>query len=254
MNAFKKPLPPTRSRAIAALLFVWIFSSCAPVYRPNTLFMPVFEQQGDVSIEASLGSSDITLNAGYAFSDNLAIIGGGQIKSLSPKYSVNSYFFEGGMGYYKKPSDSHSFEILGGMGYGNVEFDERYRVIFGGGYRNRHMESNYARFFLQYNIHFNVRPMIFSFSSRFSQLHVFHYENIISSESDGRIVDETSRTNFGSFFLEPNVTVTLKLGELHLFVQSGASLHTSGPATIMDHEFYMLNIGVKYNFNRGHKP
>jgi hypothetical protein len=138
--------------------------------------MPKFEEQGNIVAEASVGSADVSINAGYAFSEKLAVTGGFQTSLIDDH---DSYFAEAGMAWYKKQSDVTSYEILGGLGYGQTEIIKRNKVIIGTGWRERIIESNFTRFYLQYNIHFNIRPFTFSFGSRFSHLYVLNYEDVL---------------------------------------------------------------------------
>jgi hypothetical protein len=222
---------------------------CSPVYKANTLFMPQFEEKGDFVAEASVGSSDVSLNTGYAFSEKLALTGGFQTALLEDDFRGGTWFAEAGMGWFKKPNEKVSYEIMGGFGYGQTEINSRIKVFLGTGWREKIIESNYTRLSLQSNVHFHVRPFTFSLGNRFSHLHVLNYDEVLRNEDSGAIVDKQNDKNFNHFYIEPNGTVSLIIGNISLFSQFGFSFLTAGSPTIMDHDPFMLNLGIRLRLN-----
>jgi hypothetical protein len=224
--------------------------SCTPVYRANTLFMPGFEEKGDFVAEASVGSSDVSINTGYAFSEKLALTGGFQTILRENEYKRGTWFAETGVAWYKKQREMISYEIMGGFGYGQTEISTRYKTIFGASWRERIIESNYSRLSMQSNIHFHVKPFTFSLGSRFSHLYFLTYEEILLNDDTGAIVESQNEKNFYHFFIEPNGTVSINIGSISLFSQVGFSFLTAGSPTIMDYGPYMLNLGIRVRLNK----
>ena len=231
------------------IFFLLLFVSCAPVYNPNNLFMPGLEERGDIATEIYLGSSDLGATAAYALSDNWAVMAGAQTRSINENFSEKSNFFEGGAIWFKYPESFFHYEVMGGLGYGRTDYFRRYQALFSGAWHLQYMEADYTRFFLQYNIHFPVSIFTFSLGARASQLFVSDYEENIFAESDGRFISQTIEPNFNALFLEPNLNISVDIGNVSLFTRTGLSLQTTGPATIMDHSPFMLNVGFRIRLN-----
>jgi hypothetical protein len=70
------------------------------------------------------------------------------------------------------------------------------------------------------------------------------------SEETQAIVDSTNKKNFSHLYIEPNGTVSLNIGNVSLFAQFGFSFLTIGSPTIMDHDPFMLNMGIRVRFNK----
>jgi len=231
------------------IFFLLLFVSCAPVYNPNNLFMPGLEERGDIAAEFYLGSSDLGMNAAWAFSYNWAITSGAQTRSINENYSANSTFFEGGVTWFQHPESFFHYEIMGGLGYGNTDYFRRYQALFAGAWQLQYMEADFARVYLQYNIHFPVSIFTFSAGARVSQLHVNNYEENIFAESDNRLIRQTIDNNLNALFLEPNLNISIDINNVSLFTRAGLSLQTTGPENIMDHSPFMLNVGVRFRLN-----
>jgi len=231
------------------LVSLIIFSSCAPVYNPNNLFMPGLKERGDLAAEFYLGSSDIGMNAAYAITDNWAITAGAQNRGINQNYSGNSTFFEGGAAWFQNPESFFHYEVMGGFGYGKTDYFRRYQALFTGAWQLQYMEADFMRFYLQYNIHFPVSIFTFSVGARASQLHIFDYEENIFAESDDRLIRQTIDNNFNALFLEPNINISIDIGNVSLFMRTGFSFQSSGPSDIMDHDPFMLNGGFRIRLN-----
>ncbi len=231
------------------LVSLIVFSSCAPVYNPNNLFMPGLKERGDLATEFYLGSSDIGMNAAFAITDNWAITAGAQNRGINQNYSGNSTFYEGGAAWFKHPESFFHHEAMGGLGYGKSDYFRRYQALFTGDWQLQYMEADFMRFYLQYNIHFPVSIFTFSTGVRASQLHIFDYEENIFAEIDNRLLRQTIDNNFNALFIEPNLNISLDLGNVSMFIRSGLSLQTTGPKNIMDHDPFMLNGGFRIRLN-----
>ena len=235
--------------AIVFLLAGMSFSSCVPVYQANTLFMPGFEAAGDLVAEASLGSNDICVNAGYAITEEFAVFAGYQNRSIDQRMSASNFFSElGGVWYFKSHSNISS-EILGSLGYGQFDYHNNYKPLFAEQNHHQYIRTSFLRTSLQYNMHYNLRPMKLSFGSRLVYAHFNDFHDFIIREACGSLVDLKKGANFSRFYLEPMGTVTYQLKHVDLFVQSGVVLRIHGDVNIFNDNPFVLNLGVRYRMN-----
>lgn len=244
----RKIMQTWRQLLFTGLMLAFALSSCVPVYRTNTLFMPAFEEKGDFVAEASLGTGDLSVNAGYAASQNLALFAGYQNRSLDDGTSGN-YFYELGLGWFSGQSQSISSEILGSFGYGQFSYYKRHQLIFSDTHHQRFINTDHMRSALQYNLHFHVSPMTFSLGSRFVYAHFNHFEDLIIRETNGSVVNHETASNFARIYLEPMGTLTLNVKQISVFAQSGFVFLLHGDTSIFSHDVFTMNFGIRYRMN-----
>jgi len=97
--------------------------SCTPIrYVPNAVFIPLMQQKGQVSANASLTASDETvgleLNTAVAVTKNVALLA--NFSSTGSDNGDNLSLFELGGGYFKRIGNYGSFETYTGFGRGTV--------------------------------------------------------------------------------------------------------------------------------------
>ncbi|MFN3554603.1 MAG: hypothetical protein ACK4VN_01430 [Bacteroidales bacterium] len=244
----RKIMQTWRQFLFTVLMLAFALSSCVPVYRTNTLFMPAFEEKGDFVAEASLGTGDLSVNAGYAASQNLALFAGYQNRSLDDGTSGN-HFFELGLGWFSGQSQSISSEILGSFGYGQFSYYRRYSPLFSDSYREQFINTDYLRSTLQYNLHFHVNPLTFSLGSRFVYAHFNDFEDSTMREYDSSTLSYITASNFTRTYLEPMGTLTLNVKQISVFAQSGFVFLLHGDTSIFSHDVFTMNFGIRYRMN-----
>ena len=227
-----------------ALLF--LATSCTQVYLPNALFTPMFEEKGDIRVQASVGIPELSLQSGYAFGNNIAITAGGLYFPFNDNGS-RAYLLESGLAYFNNPGGNYSYDLMAGAGYGETRHINHFTTIFSGSQRESHRNADFTRVYLQYGIHFPAKPLTFSLVSRMSNLYFFKYEDYLLPE--GASLNDKFEKNIYGLFMEPNLHISLDVGKVSLFTQTGFVLPIAGPGTDIDHNLMMFNFGVRLNFN-----
>ena len=219
--------------AAAAMMLVLI-QSCAPVYRPNTIFTPMFDGQGQIRGMGSLGNNGLNLHAGYSVTDNIALTGG--ITYASDVGDPGKTFFtEAGAGWYYAPS-VFRVEVLSGIGFGVARATGTYPFI-----TDRTIEARgiYGRFYLQPSVGVSISAADLSFSARAAWVNFFRFEEIGGYRGAGRSIS--------GLFMEPALTLGVGPENIRIFGQLGFSLRSR--IIEFDHLPVMLSLGVRLNLN-----
>ena len=218
----------------AVTVLLAITQSCAPVYRPNTMFTPMFERQGQIRSMGSFGSNGLNLHAGYTITDNLAITGGMTYAS-DVGDPGETFFTEAGAGWYYAPS-VFRLEVLSGIGFGVARAIGTYTFI-----TERTIEARgvYGRFYLQPTVGVSVSFVDLSLTSRAAWVNFFRFEE---TRGNGESVQ-----NVSGLFMEPALTLGVGPESFKVFGQLGFSMPSQ--SLEFDHLPVLLSFGLRLNLD-----
>jgi len=188
---------------------ICVFSSCAPVYTPNVLNAPLFNEKGEFQANISAGFNGYDPQLAFALTDHVGIMINGSYQdkdsSENSKKQHKHIFAEAGIGYYYPIAEKYRLEIFGGVGQGNVW------AHFENNFVSKNAKANYTRYFLQPNI--GICNDIFegSFSPRLSLVDMQLYDEKMSEFNTSGV----------DFFIEPTITAKIGYKFIKFFVQTG---------------------------------
>ena len=226
------------SLIVIAIVF---YTSCAPMYVPNTRNTPLFNGQGEVQGSAFIGTG-IDLQAAAALTDNIGVIGNYSFLNetrndpidQSQTFKRKNSFFEGGIGYYQA-SRSRRIELYIGYGQGKGTTTGQYGFL-GLGQQEVIVTGKYSRIFIQPSIGTNYRGFNVAFTPRFSLVNFREFQSGVTVE----------KPNEGAhLFLEPAATARFRLGQnLNGIFQLGLNMPTPNDA-FFDHVPIQASFGVQ---------
>ena len=219
-------------------LFALLSSSCHLLYLPNQVNAPMLTDKNDLSGNISLGLSNLNLQAAYSPVKNVGLMinyaGGKDINSDNDNISNSYSFIEFGAGYYKPIGKSLLFDIYGGYGVGDAKtFDAVWD-------ESTTINGKYSRIFIQPSITFSVSE---AFDANLAIRPVF----ILMEKT----TDNYTRTQSGSTFLEPVLTLKYGWKYIKIINQLGFSL----PTQQVDYAFnpFILSVGINFQLKSSWK-
>lgn len=209
---------------LVLLSVILSFTSCAPVYVPNTLNTPMLSEQGDLSGAVYGGTAGFEIQAAYAATDHLGVMFNGSFVNGAQSDDVvhDHNFMEVGAGYYHAYGDRNSFEIFGGVGLG----DSRNRRS-----GNVGVSSKNVRLFIQPS--FGIESDVLDGSAAVRLAYV-------SVETNG-VVES-------AVFYEPALTAKLGYKNIKGTIQLGYSSPLTGDVTF-DYQPLLLSLGISAKLN-----
>ena len=107
---------------LAGLLFG--LSSCATplMSLPTVHSIPLMSDSGELKVSANIGTPSSNLDLTYAFTSHF-------LMNANYNSLTGGNMFELSGGYYTKMDDNDRFEILGGIGYGNENYNNSQSVV-----------------------------------------------------------------------------------------------------------------------------
>jgi hypothetical protein len=212
---------------------VFLFTSCAPAYVPNTLNTPLMSNKGEIQAGLNIGLSGFDPQAAYAITDHLGVLLNGSFRN-STSDSSDSYhkhvFLEGGVGYFTKIGGIGRFETYGGYGYNQLQayFDSDIWTDFAD------VTSN--RIFIQPAIGISTSIFDGSFATRFVLVDMHQTD-----------VQKTG------FFFEP--ALTLKLGYKYVkgVLQLGLSYPFNSEGYDFNYQPILFSMGIQATLKRNYE-
>jgi hypothetical protein len=209
-----------------------LLTNCkTPIYFPNRVNSPMLNNQGDVNVDVSIGTSGLDFQGAVSPIKNFGLI----VNYTTINGTHSHSFFDGGLGYYHGIGKKGLFEIYGGYGLGNASSTSK--DILG---NTTTLTSDYSRIFIQPAIGLlvtgetqperKVRGNSY-FAVRFSQI------------------------DFGSnqqaLFIEPALGGRIGWKNIQFNSQMGFSFPTvKGKVESLP---FILNIGITYAFRKSNK-
>lgn len=245
-----KNLKSTLFIAISVLTY-----SCTPIrYVPNSVYIPLMQQKGQVSANASLTGSEetagIELNAAVAVTKNVAIIA--NYSSASSDNEDNLNLIEFGGGYFKRIGNHGSFENYTGFGRGSVLTSGLTSYTYtSNGTFIEHTSPGYKihfnRAFLQSTIGYTNRIIDVAGGFRYCYL---NYGNDFNPYEEQNISGKAK----GVHLFEPTVLFRIGYKAVKFSLQYTATLDMTKSNLAAYSDFKNFALGVHLNFNSKKNP
>lgn len=203
------------------------FTSCAPIYIPNTRNTPLFRGQGEFQGSAVL-TTGVELQGAYALTDNIGVIGSystlsenrNDPQNTSASFKRQNSYFEGGLGFFKADR-ARRIELYVGYGQGKSTTTGQYYFFFPTfGQQELIVTGRYNRYFIQPTIGTNKKGFNISFTPRIAAVDFHEFvSGTVTELPDEKI----------SIFIEPAVTAKFRLNQ-HIdgMFQLGLNFSASG--------------------------
>lgn len=224
-----------QNRILIIIGILALFSSCSPEYVPNMVNSPMFTNAGEFQATIATGTSNFDAHTAAAITDHIGIMINGSYGNETNDTTDNFHkhsFIEGGVGYYDKFGTHGRYEIFGGYGFGKVE--GYFENI---GFDEEITDARYNRFFIQPGIGVATGIYDGSFSPRIS---------LVQMDPKGANFPDTQY----DIFFEPVITSKVGFKYLKFIIQFGVSIPVGDQAPTYDHERFIMNFGLNFNFGR----
>ncbi len=77
---------------------VLIFASCSPLYRPNTVNVPLFKEKNELSVNAGASSNGADVQAAFAATNHIAVMANGSFYNANSAQPTGIYRKENNFG------------------------------------------------------------------------------------------------------------------------------------------------------------
>ncbi len=210
-------------------------ASCASVYVPNAVNVPMLEKAGDVQLGGHTGINGFDIQASAAITDNFALMANGAfINETSDTANYRKRRFgEVGLGYFLPFHESGRFELYAGYGIGKTSAMDTYEFF---GTNVYYIEGNYSRFFIQPSIGTETKVLDFGIALRMSYVVI---DNLKDREGDNITYNE------GSWYYEPVIFFRVGGPPVKLSFQWGFS--ESGASVFWGRSSNILSFGIVIN-------
>jgi hypothetical protein len=240
---------------ILFIAVVALASSCTPIrYVPNSVFIPLMQQKGQVSLNASLTASEETggveINTAVAVSKNIAVLA--NYSNTGSENGDNLNLIEFGGGYFKRIGNYGSFESYAGFGRGSVttpDFTTSYYNNIGT-YTTHTTPGNQIHFnraFLQSTIGYTNRIVDVAGGFRYCYL---NYGNDFNPYEE----QNTNSKIKGVHLIEPTVLFRIGFKAVKFSLQYTATVDMTKSHLADYSDFENFAIGVHLNFNSKKNP
>lgn len=215
---------------IFALLGITVFGGCTTLYVPANNQTPLMKEQGEIHLTGAIGVNGIGVQAGYAMTDNLGIVGaisGRTTEDEERDLTETHGNGEVGLNYFGFGTENVTGELIGGLGFGSGE--------------RRGVEGDYVKPFLQVNA--GLRTGVFDTGISFRTA----YLNFTELDEDASRGDVKS-----ALFFEPAAFARLGFRNVMLESQFGLAWPMRDASDLaFGYDPMRFSIGVKLLFNTG---
>ncbi len=224
----------SRTRLILFFAFsiVLFLFSCAPAYVPNVVNVPMLSNKGETQVGAYAGLSGFDFQFATAPANHFGVILNGSFMNNNSEQQSDYHkhiFAEAGAGYFNKTKRNISYEMYGGLGYGNIDVAATFLNV------QTITKATLSRAFLQPDIGISTKFFGISFSPRTV------FVNAVS--------DLNSAQEANIFFIEPVITLNAGFKKVYLQMQAGFSKNIGG--TLPDwftYEPLIFSVGIHFKF------
>lgn len=216
-------------------LFVSV-TSCAPLYTPNLVHVPLFSDKNDADVQFGTGTCGYDAQVAYAPINHLGLMVNSSFKNkdVSDTNFYNKHnFIEGGLGYFGKIDEAGRYECY--LGYGNGSAQNYSEGFYG------LVKGSYNRFFFQPSI--GVKTDVFE--GAFS-LRVVYIDMYSISKNVGY-----TRSELSAGYYEPVLTAKMGYKFIKFFIQGGLSIPMQNQLKYTDSPLIM-NCGMNFNFSESY--
>jgi hypothetical protein len=224
-----------------------VFTSCAPVYVPNSRNSPMFRKAGEFQASGSFGNgveaqsalsvtNHLGVMANFLYLDRDATDNSNNTSSTTTNYRHHK-FFEGGVGYFEN-QEKMFVEIFAGYGRGEGSSSDDF-IVSG---NTVQATGKYERYFIQPAFGFNRRTMNVSFVPRFTMVDFTEF-------TDGNI--KYSINEDPVFFFEPAVIGRVNFANDRVFFLFQAGFSASfDSGRYFDHRPFHMTAGLGFRLGR----
>ncbi len=213
-----------------ALLGFVVFAGCTTLYVPSNNQTPLMKQQGEIHLNGAVGANGAGLQAGYAITNNLGIVGGfsGRTTEDEDGERNESHGYEEiGINYFGFGAENVAGELIGGLGFGSGE--------------RRAIQGDYVKPYIQINAGLQTEVFDTGISFRTAYL---NFTNLDADASSGTVES--------GLFFEPAALARLGYRNVMLESQLGFAWPMRDASDLaFEYEPLRLSIGVKLLFNTG---
>ncbi len=213
-----------------------LFVSCAPIYTPNVVHVPLFSEKHDADLQFGMGTAGYDVQAAYAPTNYIGVMVNSsyQFKDVADTSSYHKHnFVEAGIGYYGKIEEAGRFECFAGFGSGEAK---SYSRDFWG-----YVSGNYNRFFIQPSIGAKMDVFEGAFSCRVAYVDMYQFSGTTNY----------NRSQMNTFYFEPVLTAKAGYKFVKFFVQGGLSMPIESNLKYTDQPF-ILNFGLNFSFSKSY--
>ena len=222
------------------LLSMVLLSSCAPVYIPNAVNVPLNSNRGELQIGGHAGSNGFDLQTSYAITKEIAVMLNGSTMNRTDDSTNSSYhkhsFGEAAIGYYNSFDQAGRFEVFAGYGLGSSSALTTYELFSP---LEVTTKGKYGRIFIQPSIGTSTKFFDGALSLRSCYVHFYDIE--------GNGITLTENQN--GLFIEPTLTARIGYKNVKLSTQLGVSLPVQRDQWL-DYEPFMVSVGLHVNFGK----
>lgn len=209
-------------------------SSCAPMYIPNKVNIPLLSHAGELQVGAFGATSGLDPQVTYAITNHVAVMANGSFRNDEPDSTTTNYhkhsFGELGVGYYKQLSDNLRFEVFAGYGGGNIE------ALYSNSLFSDYAKTKIKRFFIQPDVGFTTKVVDPGLAMRFV------------------IVNATqANQNITRAFLEPAVSLKAGFEYIKFVFQAGLSIPFQND-NMIEQEPFIAAVGIQAYLFKGYTP
>ena len=224
---------------------VLVFASCSPLYRPNTVNVPLFKEKNELSINAGASSNGADIQAAYSFTDHFAVMANGSFFNANTAeptgvYRKENNFGELGVGYFTHIGEDIIGEIYSGFGMGKAYNQSNYWIEL-----NSFNRVDYNKIFVQPSIGFVSNIFELAASIRWSYVDYYNFK------SDSPISYGNLPNRSANMFIEPALTARAGYKSVKVFGQVGAALPTT--AVTYNYRPIMFSMGVNIKIAQRYK-
>ncbi|MBK8944518.1 MAG: hypothetical protein IPM32_04520 [Ignavibacteriae bacterium] len=159
-------------------------NSCAPIYVPNIVNVPLFTKKDEAIINANYGTNGINFQGAYSIFDNFAV----QINTENRESNINAKdkkrinannpqnklnYYETAFGYYYPFNETMVLEIFGGGGLGNSSALDNYNIF---SKDKTYAEGEFYKMFIQGDVGSKMKFFEGGIAFRFAYLEFTKYK------------------------------------------------------------------------------
>jgi hypothetical protein len=224
---------------------VLVLTACSPLYRPNTVNVPLFKEKNELSVNAGASSNGADIQAAYSITDNIAVMANGSFYNANSTEATGiarkeNNFGELGVGYYKHLGDDIIGEIFTGFGMGKAYNQNNYWIEL-----NSFNRVDYNKIFVQPSIGFISNIFELAASIRWSYVDYYNFK------SDAPVNYGNLPNRSANMFIEPAFTARAGYKSVKVYGQLGLAMPTM-PITY-NYRPLMLSMGVNIKIAQRYK-
>ena len=212
-----------------ALVILFFFYGCAPVYIPTVVNTPLLSEQGEFQATLNTGVSGFDPQFAYAITDHIGVMLNGSYTNRTND-TLNNFHkhlaVETGAGYYTKIGNNGRFEVFGGFGYSRLKADYSNNLWIS------RSDLNSYKIFIQPAIGATTDIFDGSFATRFVRVKLFQ-----------------DQLKYTGYFIEPVLTGKIGYKYVKFVVQVGVSIPVKSNELVFSYQPFLFSIGIQTKLN-----